>query len=500
MKKLVSKFKDLLPNLGRDTHGSMVVWGAMTMPVVLGGALLSVDVSRVYNLDNELQSASDALARAGAAELDSRGDSLTRASRAVNNLVENNQKFGDQGFGEVTVSSVRFLKSVPVNDYDPITADHVTNSPYNARYIEVNVTPTSINTVFPVSVVSKISSTSMDSSSVAGMESGVCGVAPVFVCNPYEDSETTLYEALEDRSVRRKQIQFKRPGGNSSQYGPGNFGYLDVFGGHGQCNTSRLRDAIAIDVAPTCINQSSGVYLRTGNINSVRHAVNTRFDMYSGPFKNKKNDPAYAPAENVVKGYAGNKVCKLTENNSAMGLPRDTCFDDGSCTELGGRMGNGDWDFARYVRINHNYASSLHIAGTTYFFNHNNNTVTPSDIPTRYEMYRWEIDTNCVPGSITYGQANTPEEGLPQCHSGGPSQTDVDRRVLNVAVLNCGFIQENYGFNGASSGALPVDSFVKVFITQPMGKGQNNILYGEMIGQVVQGQDSVARDSVVLRR
>ena len=115
-------------------------------------------------------------------------------------------------------------------------------------------------------------------------------------------------------------------------------------------------------------------------------------------------------------------------------------------------------------------------------------------------MYRWEIDTNCVPGSITYGNANTPEEGLPQCHSSGSSEADIDRRIIYAAVLNCGFIQENYGFNGASSGALPVDSFVKVFLTEPMGKGQDNVLYGEMIEQVVQGKDSVARDSVVLRR
>ena len=497
MKKIVSNIKGLLPKLSKDTCGSMVVWGALTMPVILGGALLSVDVSRVYNLDNELQSASDALARAGAAELDHRGDSLERANRAVANLVRNNQKFGDEGFGEVTVSSVRFLSSVPDNDYDPITAAHVTESPYEASYIEVNVSPETINTVFPVSMVSKISSTSMDANSIAGMESGVCGVAPVFVCNPYEDSETSLYEALEDRSVRRQQIQFKRPGGNSSQYGPGNFGYLDPFNGKG--GAKALKDAIAIDVPQTCFSQS-GVYLKTGNIASVRHAVNTRFDIYEGSFKSKRNDPAYAPAANVVKGYSGNKACKISQNDDAYGLPRDTCFEDGSCTGLDGRMGGGEWDFVEYVKINHNYASSMNIEGTTYFIDYANHTVTPSDIPTRYEMYRWEIDTNCVPGSITYGNANTPEEGLPQCHSSGPSEADIDRRIIYAAVLNCGFIQENYGFNGASSGALPVDSFVKVFLTEPMGKGQNNILYGEMIEQVVQGKDSVARDSVVLRR
>jgi hypothetical protein len=117
-------------------------------------------------------------------------------------------------------------------------------------------------------------------------------------------------------------------------------------------------------------------------------------------------------------------------------------------------------------------------------------------------MYRWEIDNNCVPGSETYGSnAVTAEEGLPQCHASGPSTTVKDRRIITVAVLNCGEIEANSP-NGMfrRTDPLPVETFVKVFLTEPMGKGQDNIIYGEIVGPIVKGQDGEANDLVAVRR
>ena len=117
-------------------------------------------------------------------------------------------------------------------------------------------------------------------------------------------------------------------------------------------------------------------------------------------------------------------------------------------------------------------------------------------------MYRWEIDNNCVPGSETYGNnAITAEEGLPQCHTSGASTTVEDRRIITVAVLNCAEIEANSP-NGMfrSKDPLPVETFVKVFLTEPMGSGQENIIYGEIVGPLVNGQDSEANDMVAVRR
>jgi len=95
MKRETCLSNNLLRRFKTSTGGAFAIWAATATPVLVGGAALSVDASRLYNMDQELQSASDALARAGAAELDQRPDSLFRAARAVQNLVRNDQKFAE---------------------------------------------------------------------------------------------------------------------------------------------------------------------------------------------------------------------------------------------------------------------------------------------------------------------------------------------------------------------------------------------------------------------
>ena len=36
-----------------------------------------------------------------------------------------------------------------------------------------------------------------------------------------------------------------------------------------------------------------------------------------------------------------------------MGLPRDNCFASGTCPYMGGRMGDGNWNFDGYWTVNH---------------------------------------------------------------------------------------------------------------------------------------------------
>lgn len=485
----------------RHTGGGMAIWAALSAPVMLGGAALSVDAARMYNMDQDLQAAADALSRAMAAELDQRSDSLSRAERAQNTLVSNDQKFGSGGASAVAVKSVRYLKAIPDADYQTAGPELETLEPSSARYVEVDVVPQSVSTIFPQGFVKSITSVSMSAKATAGFDQSVCGVAPVFICNPFEDdAQNSIYDAMEMADFRRRQIKFKFPGGNG-QYGPGNFGYLDPWGG--SSGASKLRDSVAVDTPSICMSKSAGVHLRPGNISSMRHGFNTRFDIYQGSMKSKKSDPAYAPAANVVKGYTPKKndVCNIKLNDDAFGLPRDDCFERGDCTDSGGRMGNGNWDFVEYMRVNHNYMPVITIEDVTYSLNYYNKTSSPSRPPSRYALYRWEIDNFCIPGSLTYGsQSSTPEEGQPQCHAYGPSQSGVDRRIIHAAVLNCGAIEDAGEVMNGRTDALPVETFVKVFMTEPMGKGQDNILWGEIVGPVVQGQDSVSRDRVALNR
>ena len=491
-KSVIPTFK----SLASDLSGAFAVWAALFAPVLISAAALSVDAARMYNLDQELQSAADALARAGAAELDQRSDSITRSDRAIANLVSNKQKFGVRGSGEVTAQTIRYLLDVPDNDYEDIPESMVTTDPKLARYVEVTVVPEDISTLFPRTVVQSVTDATLHSKSIAGTEEGVCGVAPLFICNPYEGMSTSIYDALEDINYQRRLISFKTPNNVNDTYGPGNFGFLDPFDGQG--GASAIGDAIAVDMPSVCFSKASGVDLRPGNIASLRVAFNTRFDLYSGSYNGKKNDAAYAPAKNVVKGYSGNN-CNQKEDSAAFALPEDDCFATDTCPYLSGRMGTGDWDIVQYFEINHNAPAAVSIEGTTYTFDYVNGTISPASIPSRYQIYRWEIDTDSIPGALTYGTSSTPEEGIPQCHNSGASTASVDRRIVYAAVLNCTEVEAEYGMNGSVDN-LPVETFIKVFVTKPIEKGQDNTIWGEVVGTIIEGEDSVARARVSVTR
>jgi len=453
-------------------------------PIVVGSASLSVDAARLYNLDHDLQAAADAYARAGAVELDRRDDALDRATDAITRMIYNTAQMGNApGKVNVKAENIRFLKDVPDNAHDAPTEEMYTVDSREAKYVEVNVEPRTIDTIFPPSLVASTMRLSLSANAIAGQSQRMCGVAPIFICNPYEGTNRTIYEAMDEGSLQKRQIRFRRPQGTaracSSQYTAGSFGYLDV---REYPSTNAMIEAVGIDLPKICMEDGQSVRLRADTLDGMHHGFNTRFDIYGGLMSSKRYDSDYAPAANVVKGYAG-KTCQTRPSYSASGLPRDTCQHTGKCYGWGGNIGDGKWDFISYMARNHNYMNPITIAGTTYRINYRGDTVSPAQPPTRYEMYRWEIDNDCVPGAKTYGRnSRTSEEGLPVCHADGASTTDVDRRVLTVAVLNCRELDHSVGM--LPDVDLPVETFVQMFMTEPMGAGRDDAIWGEIIGPV----------------
>ncbi len=490
----------------KDRAGSVAAWSAFAFPVMAVGAAVSVDVARIQAMNTDLQVAVDALARAGAAELDQSADSIVRARRAVNELVSNDARISADK--SIAVSEIRFLNDLPTPSYSANTDSVRTETASQARYVEVRVSPKSVRTLFPKSLSGAFTDVSLSARSVAGLEGGqVCGAAPVFICNPFEnDTTTTIQAAANDPDYQRKQITFKLGGqGRNKRYAPGHFGWLNPYGD--AVTNQKLTDAIGIDINDVCLSKSQGIYTKAGKVKDMSDAFNTRFDIYEGAYESKKSDIQFAPASNVVKGWAINEnrnacvrnsrlnACEQQPNSHALGLPRDS----GSDKKLGNRIGNGDWDFTRYMLINHPGFRRITIEGVTYTYKRKLRKFQPETPPSRYAMYRWEIDNNCVPGALTYGRwAITPEEGLPQCHQHGASKTVEDRRIINVAVLNCQAIQDSGLKMNGRTGALPVETFVRVFITEPMGKGKDNALRGEIVGLVTSDPNSSTRERVAL--
>jgi hypothetical protein len=116
----------------------------------------------------------------------------------VTNLLTLEQKFSKRGTASVEVESIRYFKSLPPNDYDQIPASAITNTPSEARYVEIKVKPETVSTIFPPNLSKGIVNVTLEAKSVAGLDQTVCGVAPVFVCNPFEGTNTSIYEALEN--------------------------------------------------------------------------------------------------------------------------------------------------------------------------------------------------------------------------------------------------------------------------------------------------------------
>ena len=496
----------------RNARGGFVVPLALTLPVLFGFAMLAIDGGRLFNLQTSLQAAADALAVAGAAELDGKLESIARANAAIANLVANDQRFGEGSEAiPLTQISVRFLTSIPTAqdgkplDNQPITDAYVTTDPKQASFIEVTILPVTFRTMFAAAANIVMGPMQTQATAVAGFDSLACNVAPLFMCNPFEGGTPSLYVAARDPSFTRRLIAMKAKG---SQYGAGNYGYLEPADGNGG---AAVREALAIDSPRGCY-KLKGVELQTGNIASTAEAMNVRFDLYEGNFSGKKTDVSYRPARNVRKGYTGNSECSksaaytLTKSpkdadnaGKPLGLPRDACFyannGAGNCTyggtAMGGRMGDGDWDFEEYWT-------------RTYGSLTRPNNWSNTNRPSRYEVYRYEIEgpDNLLVRSTAGGSPT--EQGGPVCYAGGSSTLSdtPDRRLFVGAIINCQAAATAGQLTGSSGGVIPVEAYAKFFLTEPMDK-QDGTIWVEMMQLVEPGTAAarnIIRDTVQLVR
>lgn len=492
-----------------DTEGALLPYATIMLVVLMGGALLAVDASRFMDLQTQLQKAADAAALAAAAELDRKPTAIARAELAKENLVSNQQVFGE---GSATVKiTLRFLESLPASDNSDISAANVTTDPKLARFVEAKAESTTMNALFPATFLGAATNSAITSAvAVAGFDSVACKFTPVYICNPYEGYGDFLTIA-KTPSFRRRLLQItSEPGGAAY---PGNFGFLSPPVGSGN---PPLEDMLAATNPGACFKQN-GVDTRTGSP-AVEDALNVRFDLFKkggGP-NSYRNNPNYPAAANVRKGYltasgggsqdaCGQEAAYSPELMRPVGvedpsgyraLTRDNCYypttDTGAvnpsypCTLAGaassvqGRIGDGNWDLNGYMLTNHKAvpSSSWPAAGSS-----------------RYDVYRWEIANNRV-GSLSTGG----ETGNKFC-STVPTVPTPDRRVIYGAVVNCN--QYSSLLTGGSGTNIPVQAFAKFFLTEP-AQGEvsgKKIIWAELIDVIEPGGDDGAlRDQVQLYR
>jgi hypothetical protein len=145
-------------------------------------------------------------------------------------------------------------------------------------------------------------------------------------------------------------------------------------------------------------------------------------------------------------------------------------------------MGDGNWNFSTYWQVNHGADGR---APPTI----NGGPASNSNLPTRYSVYRYEIEQGSVADRSPGG-----ETGAPACYAGRVLSDVPDRRVLHAAIVNC----QSLGLRGGAQSNVPVAAFGKLFLTLPLQQAQTDI-YAEIVG-LVQPGDGTNFDMVQLYR
>ena len=499
-----------------DHRGYVIALTLIAMPMLLGFSLLIIDVGRSSNLHTDLQNAVDAMALAGARELDGRDDAISRAQTSIEKIA-NSAAFSGGGAGmslgsHITVAyhagndagstvTVLFLKSIPANDDTPIPSSMQTTTASEASYAWVIAKPQAMQTIFPIPVGFTRNTINIAADAVAVYHASACDITPLFICNPYEPAGNTSPAANEQAAadlhtnfaagnLYGRQIEMNST--SSSNPGPGNFGFLRTPLGNG---ANVLAEALATGNPGACYTQDS-LDTKTGAVaGPVEAGVNTRFGIYEGSFKGSRNDGRYRPAQNVrsAQKQTGQNGCKGYDPamvGSAVGdVTKAVPLGYGSAMSTlgGGKISSSNnWNYANYWSV---AQGGTPPSVSAILSNHSSYPPTATGTPSRpsaYDVYRYELNT---PALLNHASANgevgNPTTGGGQCYS-GPSLSNYtadeygDRREIFAAIVNCGYEASIGHLNGQKQ--TQAVAFARMFMTKPAIKaGSERYLSLEVI-------------------
>src|SRR5262249_22479060 len=168
--------------LWNDTSGVILPYVTIMLVVIVGLSVLALDGARLMSLQTQLQNGADALALAGAAELDRLPDAETRARTAIERLLANSTLFGSGASRTIAVSNIKFYSRLPANDASPMSAGTPATGPRDARFVSVTVRPVTLSMILPAALFGGSNTITTARSAVAGFDQVVCGVTPMYVC------------------------------------------------------------------------------------------------------------------------------------------------------------------------------------------------------------------------------------------------------------------------------------------------------------------------------
>lgn len=454
--------------IAQRQRGAYLAMMAVLVVALVGISALVLDLGRVLALRGDMQAAVDAAALAAALELDGHTGARERARSAARELLAH-----DSGFAEVNDllgadglpdDAFQFFCVIgAATDVDPGAEGFgdfcggseaepgkfgaVTDE--DAHYVRITLSPalageerfTARLFFLPVLRVfgeGERDSVGLVTRALAGRAFYFCNFPPMAICDPFEP----MGSRFRDEMTEGGHIQLKQQGSN--QWSHGNFGFLEP--GTGGAGASDVAPYLADEGILGC--EPPVVTTKTGNMsNKTAAALNTRFDAYGEPPAAPFNQPdawqLWPPAPNVTE-YPLDSSTEMTD----------------------ARFGQGDWDFDNYWAAEHPALPAP-------------NGWSNSSLPSRWDVYNWEIDNGAVPASGTPDPTHLHTGAYP------PAVSDAGRRLFYVAVLSC----EALGLTGGKSDAVVFapDGFARIFMLRKAEGPPVGEFYGEYLGWAGRG-------------
>jgi len=188
-----------LQQLWKRTDGAVAPTVALSLIGLIAAGGIAFDYARMASMDTELQSAAAQAALAAATQLDHQTGACVRAAAAASSLLSNQSLFANDGGGvNVTVpttgvtdctgnAAIQFYQSY---DQATDTPGAAATGDANAKVVVVSIAPR--QAVFALTpIVAAFRSGSINAQAVASLNSAICKMPPVMICNPAETAGST---------------------------------------------------------------------------------------------------------------------------------------------------------------------------------------------------------------------------------------------------------------------------------------------------------------------
>lgn len=513
-----------------DESGVAFVWVAVFILLIFGFIGLAIDGGRYFNLNSDLQQIADAAALAGAKELDGSEGSRRRAEIAASTVLNENSPH--RSWSNVPADGIQIDLDVNKPTFHYYDADlggtggiRDAESDEEAQYITVTTIKRELTTSFLRALIPKKSAYAT-ATATAKVEYTVCKPLQSFLCNPWEHEAAERGAARNWKDNVQPGFMFKLTSGAGSSAN-GSWGLIDPEDpdDNSPAALTKFWAALAPD---QCVAQGVGVRqakVLTGNLSSFAQAgMNVRFGIEIDHGNPHRMSGIEVAAPITIKGMVVDNGLQAPLNGASCSSPKSSTPPAGSNCVFPESTRSGaayrDYCYTTYTNslgnyqkvTNNNPPCSALLGGTerigscplprdeglverpgssyrnfvmgagpnlldlkAYWKNQHGTEPWPwgSDTPTRYDIYLYEVQNR---DRVGFFRADSLEDRAPYCLPFG----DADRRLINVAIVDCDYWRVNGTSTSADDNRLPaVTTVARFFITEPAGA--DGALYAEYV-------------------